>query len=174
MWTASTTRTRPARSNDALGAAPTGQSRRPVASSRRCLAPSAVFAAAYVSTPTVDFSDRDLSLLLLAARRFNARHGITGKLVAAEIDVPGGGTRVVRFVQWIEGDAADVRACLRRIHADPRHGDIEIQLFGPVEARRFPEWDMAIATVPASTADVAAREMVPDPHPVAFESLDLV
>ena len=137
------------------------------------LMPPPVFAAAYVSTPTVAFSDRDLSMLLLAARRHNARHGITGKLVAAEIDEPGGGTRVVKFVQWIEGEAEAVRACLRRIHADARHGGLEIQFFGPVEARRFPGWDMAIATIPEATADVAAREMVPDPEPVSFESLDL-
>lgn len=136
--------------------------------------PPAVFAAAYVSTPTVPFSDRDLSMLLLAARRYNARHGITGKLVAAEVDTADGGTQVVRFVQWIEGEAEAVRACLRRIHADDRHDRLEIQFFGPVEARRFPGWDMAIATVPDTVADVAAHEMVPDPEPVSFESLDLV
>ena len=136
-----------------------------------------LFAAAYVSTPTVAFSDRDLADLLLAARHYNVRHAITGKLIAAEAEDEDGATRLVRFVQWIEGDAADVRLCLRRIHADPRHGELEIQFFGPVAARRFPSWDMAIETVPAAALAEATRSVVPDAVPdavpVTFESLDL-
>lgn len=132
-----------------------------------------IFAAAYVSSPTVEFSDHDLSMLLLSARRYNAQHGITGKLVVAEAEADDGTTRVVRFVQWIEGEAETVRRCLRRIHADPRHDEMEIQFFGPVEARRYPGWDMAISTVPEGALATATREVVPHPTPVEPNELDL-
>ncbi len=121
-----------------------------------------LFAAAYVSTPTAPFSDRGLSELMLRARHWNARYGITGKLIAAEDDDGAGGTRVVRFVQWIEGDAESVRTCLRRIHTDPRHAEMEIQFFGPVASRRFAAWDMALESVPSDRFDAAGQVLVPD------------
>lgn len=132
-----------------------------------------LFAAAYVSTPTAGFSDRDLSTLMLSARHFNGIHQITGKLVVAEAPGEDGTPRAVRFVQWIEGEPDDVRACLRRIYADPRHDDLQIQFFGPVPARRFPAWDMALETVPTDTVDHARSALVPDAHPVDLDSLEL-
>ena len=113
-------------------------------------APDPLHALAYVSTPTVPFSDRDLSDLLLSARRFNAAHGVTGKLVVLE-----DGDRVVRFAQWVEGPPAALETCLRRILADPRHGDVDVRRSGPVPARRFPVWDMAIE--PADALRFPAR-----------------
>ena len=107
--------------------------------------PDPLHAVAYLSTPTTPFSDRDLSELLLAARLWNVRHGVTGKLVALEAD-----GRLVRFAQWIEGPRAELEACVRRILADPRHADFDVRRRGPVDARRFPEWDMAVQTVPAN------------------------
>lgn len=133
-----------------------------------------LFAAAYVSTPLVPFSDRDLSTLLLGARRFNAQHAITGKLVAAEAETGGEELQVVRFVQWIEGGVDSVRLCLRRIHADPRHHAMEIQFFGLVAARRFPAWDMAIEAVPEQHLGAALRNVVPDAAPIPLhEALGL-
>ena len=109
---------------------------------------------AYVSTPTEPFSDRDLSDLLLAARRWNAAHAVTGKLVVLEE-----GDRTVRFAQWIEGPRAELEACVRRIVADPRHGDIDVRRRGPVEARRFPDWDMAIQPASGAQFDQAADDL---------------
>lgn len=128
-----------------------------------------LFAAAYVSTPTAPFSDRELSELLLRARHWNARYGITGKLIAAEDDDGAGGMRVVRFVQWIEGEPERVRACLRRIHADPRHDEMEIQFFGPVASRRFAAWDMALDMVPPAGLDAAGQALVPDARVVEID-----
>ncbi|MEM1115600.1 MAG: BLUF domain-containing protein [Bacteroidota bacterium] len=96
-------------------------------------------ALAYVSTPTTDFSDRDIVDLLFASRRWNAHYGITGRLVVLEED-----DRVAQFYQWIEGPEAALDACFARITADPRHDQIDIRFRGRVEGRRFPGWDMGI------------------------------
>ncbi len=126
-----------------------------------------LYAAAYVSVPTVAFSDRDLSDLLLAARRFNAEHGVTGKLIVAETD----DQRIERFVQWLEGDADSVRAALRRIRDDPRHTRIELQFFAPVARRRFATWDMAFESVPLVRFESHRAEVVPAAAPVALDDV---
>ena len=103
------------------------------------LDPEPVHALAYLSTPAVPFSDRDLSDLLLAARTWNAEHGVTGKLLVLE-DEAGA---VVQFAQWLEGPPAALAACLDRIRADRRHRTREVRAHGVVAGRRFPGWDMA-------------------------------
>ena len=108
--------------------------------------PEPLHAFAYVSTPTVPFSDRDLSDLLIAARHANAAHGVTGKLVVLE-DASG----VVRFAQYIEGPEPGLAAVTERILADPRHGAVEVRRQGPVPARRFPGWDMALHPADATS-----------------------
>lgn len=113
--------------------------------------PAALHALAYLSIPTVPFSDRDLSDLLLSARRHNARHDVTGKLVVLEE-----GDRVVRFAQWIEGPRIELETCIRRILDDPRHGSFDIRHQGPIDGRRFPGWDMAIQPADALTFDATA------------------
>lgn len=127
-----------------------------------------LFAAAYVSTPTIRFSDREVVDLLLSCRRFNAQHAVTGKLIVAEVETDPGTTEVVRFVQWLEGAVEDVRAALERIRSDARHHRIELQYFGPLEARRFPDWDMAFEQVPVALVAEAQDDLVPAP-----ESLDI-
>lgn len=96
----------------------------------------------YVSVPTVPFSDRDLSDLLLAARAVNARLDATGKLVVLEE-----GGRVVRFAQWIEASGLSLDVCRRRIVEDPRHAIVSVSFEGPILERRFHGWDMACQPV---------------------------
>ena len=107
--------------------------------------PEPLCAFAYLSTPTAPFSDRDLSDLLLAARHANAAHRVTGKLVVLE-----GAAGVVRFAQYVEGPEGSLAAVVERILADPRHGGFEVRRQGPVPARRFPGWDMAIQPASAT------------------------
>lgn len=107
--------------------------------------PEPLYAFAYVSAAAAPFSDRDLSDLLLAVRHANGALGVTGKLVVLE-----GPTGIVRFAQYVEGPRPGLAAAVRRILADPRHGDFEVRLSGPVAARRFAGWDMALH--PASAA----------------------
>ena len=117
--------------------------------------PEPVHALAYVSTPTVPFSDRDLSDLLLSARRWNAEHQITGKLLVLE-DVDG---RLVRFAQWIEGAPPELAACLERIQADTRHVADDVRMHGAVAGRRFPGWDMAFGSADPAAFDAEAEAL---------------
>ena len=110
---------------------------------------------AYLSTPVVPFSDRDLNALLRSARRFNAAHGVTGKLVALEDD-----DGVTRFAQWIEGPAGALALCIERIEDDTRHTDLQVVRRGPVAARRYPGWDMAIHPASLSTFDLAVTLVI--------------
>ncbi|WP_412060952.1 BLUF domain-containing protein [Rubrivirga sp. IMCC45206] len=123
------------------------------------LEPDPLHAVAYLSTPTVPFSDRDLSDLLLASRHWNAANGLTGKLVVLEDD-----SGIVRFAQWIEGPRAALDACMARIAADPRHRDIEIRREGPAASRRFPGWDMGIEPVPEATFEDASTDLAGSPR----------
>ena len=118
-------------------------------------APDPLYAVAYVSTPLLPFSDRDLSDLLLSARRWNAEHGVTGKLVVLEE-----GREVVRFAQWIEGPRAALEACVERILGDDRHGAFDVRRRGPVDGRRFPGWDMAIEPAHAAAFDAKAADLM--------------
>ena len=110
---------------------------------------------AYLSTPVVPFSDRDLSELLRSARLFNAARDVTGKLVVLEED-----DGVTRFAQWIEGPADALALCVGRIEADTRHTDLQVVRRGPVAARRFPGWDMAIQPASSSTFEMAVAQAV--------------
>ncbi len=100
-----------------------------------------VYAFGYLSTPTVEFSDRQLSDLLIAARTWNNPRQIGGKLIVLEE-----GERVVRFAQWIEGPREDIEMCIQRIFADTRHGEFDVQWQGETAGRRFAGWDMAYDT----------------------------
>jgi Sensors of blue-light using FAD len=64
------------------------------------------------------------------SRGFNTRTGLTGRLSFAE-----GG-----FEQVVEGCCGVVLQLVARILADPRHTSIRITAFGPIAARRFPDW----------------------------------
>ncbi len=123
------------------------------------LDPEPVHALAYLSTPIVPFSDRDLSDLLLAARTWNAAHGVTGKLIVLEQ-----GDRIVRFAQWIEGPRAALEACVRRIVGDDRHGEIDVRRRGPVDGRRFPGWDMAFEPASPDAYPAEANALTGEPR----------
>lgn len=103
-----------------------------------------IYGFGYLSTPTVAFSDRDLTDLLIAVRRWNGPRSISGKLLVLEDD-----DRIVRFAQWIEGPAEELELCVERIHADTRHGDIQVQWKGLTQGRRFGGWDMSFETADA-------------------------
>lgn len=108
--------------------------------------PEPLYAFAYLSAPAAPFSDRDLSDLLLSARHANAARRVTGKLVVLE-----GPRGVVRFAQYVEGPRPGLAAVVERILSDPRHGGFEVRREGPVRARRFPGWDMAVQPADAAT-----------------------
>lgn len=116
--------------------------------------PEPLHAFAYVSEPLVPFGPRDVSDLLLACRRVNALHGVTGKLVVLE-----DGERAVRFAQWVEGPRAGLAVVVERIRADPRHVGLAVRFEGPVARRRFEGWEMAFAPVEAARFEPEAAAL---------------
>ncbi|WP_420456098.1 BLUF domain-containing protein [Rubrivirga sp.] len=109
----------------------------------------------YVSTPTVPFSDRDLTDLLLSARRVNAQCGVTGKLIVLE-----DGDEAVRFAQFLEGPRAGLERVVGRVRADTRHHALRVVTEGTAQDRRFPGWDMAFEPIGEAVFEAASAELL--------------
>ena len=75
----------------------------------------------------------DLKDILAKSRRNNRRDGITGLL-----HVKGR-----RFLQALEGEAAQVEAAYARISGDPRHFALVVLSRRAVTTREFGDWAMA-------------------------------
>jgi hypothetical protein len=101
-----------------------------------------LYASDAAAPPTAD----DLAVLLARARERNAARGITGQLVymgRGEAGLEGAGRHPGHFVQWLEGDEADVRALFARIRQDSRHAVRRVAYAGTLRRRLFPSWTMA-------------------------------
>jgi hypothetical protein len=85
----------------------------------------------YTSRP-FGFDGATLSGILIAARHFNSRDGITGALICRD-DI---------FLQLLEGPTVLVQAAYNRIERDDRHIEVVPLFNGEVAARLFPDWDM--------------------------------
>jgi hypothetical protein len=85
----------------------------------------------YASRP-FGFDAGALDDILLAARRNNARSGLTGALVC----------RHDLFLQLLEGPRAAVTATFGRILNDDRHVEVSLLWCGDAAERMFPEWSM--------------------------------
>ena len=88
----------------------------------------------YVSHATTAFTAADIEKILISARRFNAEHGITGVLCYHE----------GQFLQFLEGDDADLTLVKQRIQADARHSGIKVVFKDAIENRLFTGWSMAV------------------------------
>jgi len=86
---------------------------------------------AYASQP-FGFDTAILAGILLDARRYNARDGITGALIA----------RQDLYLQLLEAPEKKVRTTYARIARDDRHIDMVSLVDRPIEARLFPGWAM--------------------------------
>lgn len=86
----------------------------------------------YTSTAVKDLGERELSQLLLQARRNNERCGVTGMLLYHQRS----------FLQVLEGDGAMLDAVFARIERDERHTRVGVLLRHPVHAREFAAWSM--------------------------------
>jgi hypothetical protein len=85
----------------------------------------------YASQP-FGFDESVLAGILLDARRFNQRDGITGALVC----------RADIYLQMLEGPEAQVMNAMDRIRGDDRHLDIRMFVSRPLSERVFGEWEM--------------------------------
>ena len=86
----------------------------------------------YISSPS-GIVPGDVSAILAASRRNNARDSITGLLYADGS----------RFLQALEGPADMVEATYARIQQDKRHRALVILSRRTVETREFGSWEMA-------------------------------
>ena len=85
----------------------------------------------YISKPT-EAARGAWESILASSRGNNARHDITGMLLA-------GGTY---FLQLLEGERAAVTDTFLRLSKDPRHKRIELVSSAPAEVRLFGDWSM--------------------------------
>lgn len=86
----------------------------------------------YVSVADPLIRDEDIADILIAARRNNARDGLTGALVYNGHN----------FMQLLEGPAKAVDTCLDIIRADLRHSGMTEVRRRIIEMRDFAEWSM--------------------------------
>jgi hypothetical protein len=95
--------------------------------------PTSLFYTIYASSATVRLSQHDLLELLKKARLKNEAQGLTGMLLYRD------GT----YLQYLEGQRADIDGLLKRLREDARHKEIRILREGTVPERLFPDWSMA-------------------------------
>lgn len=87
----------------------------------------------YASSAAIRLSQHDLLELLKKARLKNHAHGLTGMLLY----------RDGIYLQYLEGQRADVDSLLKRLREDPRHNAIRVLREGTIPERLFPDWSMA-------------------------------
>lgn len=86
----------------------------------------------YASRTSRTISPADLTEILAASQRNNARVGVTGALCLAN----------GIFLQQLEGDRTEVNRVYHRILADPRHREPAVLDFAEIPSRRFTTWSM--------------------------------
>lgn len=86
----------------------------------------------YVSHAKQDFSDSELTDLLIKARKNNSHLNITGMLIY----------RNGNFLQVLEGDEDAVKKLYTIIQADERHDGTIIISEGQISERQFERWAM--------------------------------
>jgi Sensors of blue-light using FAD len=86
----------------------------------------------YISWATQLMQAADLDRILLKARENNFQAGITGILLY----------RNGIFMQYIEGYRDTLQVLLEKLRHDPRHEDLTVMDFSPIDQRYFPAWEM--------------------------------
>lgn len=86
----------------------------------------------YKSTSAGPINKKNLRDILYTSMDNNRAEGVNGALIATHS----------HFLQFLEGSFEDVNATFSRIVKDPRHLDITLVSFGPVDEALFSEWRM--------------------------------
>jgi hypothetical protein len=89
----------------------------------------------------------EIAAILAAARRNNARHGVTGALLFSD----------GCFAQVLEGAREDVEQVFETIQCDPRHADVTIMHLHAIDERSFGEWSMAFGGIVGVSVDPGLR-----------------
>jgi len=90
----------------------------------------------YLSRNTIPGSNenihQEIEQILAVSRQRNAASHITGALMFNR----------ECFAQVLEGAHDDIQETFERIQCDPRHADVVVLDFKPVQTRRFSQWSM--------------------------------
>jgi hypothetical protein len=87
----------------------------------------------YLSRAAVPQTDALTDSILRKAQAWNSQNDITGMLCEGQ------GV----YLQALEGERSKVTALYARIHADPRHRDLELLHCESISERRYRGWSMA-------------------------------
>ena len=100
-----------------------------------------------IHSSSTDFSAQ-VEQILQVSRRNNQMVDVTGALMFSE----------GYFGQVLEGPQAAIEVTFERIQQDPRHGDVSLLEFVPVNHRAFDNWAMAYVGEPSDVfADLGTR-----------------
>lgn len=91
----------------------------------------------YISATSEGSTEQELDDIITASRRNNKRLNITGCLFASQ----------QRYLQILEGQETLLKTLYRVIVSDPRHREVELISFEPVEARLFANWSMGLTRI---------------------------
>lgn len=91
----------------------------------------------YASAATKELSMPEIEELLSAARKNNAKLGVTGILLYERGS----------FFQVLEGAPETVKRLYQAISVDRRHQRMAKRIFESIEAREFADWSMGLAAV---------------------------
>jgi hypothetical protein len=111
----------------------------------------------YLSRPVGPQSAALTESILRKANAWNTQNDVTGMLCEGQ------GV----FLQALEGERSTVTGLYARIHADPRHQDLELIHCETITERRYPGWSMA--RVSLSEVDPQTKIVWPefDPYSTA-------
>jgi hypothetical protein len=107
----------------------------------------------YSSRPAVPQTAALTDSILLEAQAWNTQNDITGMLCEGQ------GV----YLQALEGERSKVTSLYARIHADPRHKDLELLHCESITERRYRGWSMA--RVSLSDVDPQTKIVWPDFDP---------
>ena len=91
----------------------------------------------YASQAVRPCSESDLESLLVAARRHNASHGLSGLLLYANQS----------FLQILEGELDELTVLYERIATDARHTRLRLLVSAPISTRKFACWSMGFEQI---------------------------
>ncbi len=117
-----------------------------------CL-PSMMIRLIYVSKAVDQQTPKSSESILRTSQAWNAQNDLTGVLCQGQ----------GMFLQVLEGERGKVTSLYARIHADPRHKDLELIHCESIATRRYEAWSMA--NVRLSEVDPQSRIVWPDFDP---------
>lgn len=96
-----------------------------------------IFQIAYISDNATTVNIKQLNEIMTSiqedSKRNNTADNISGALMFNQHC----------FAQILEGESHVIEKTFERIQTDPRHQNIQVLDYGPIESRSFPEWAMA-------------------------------